>query len=133
MPRMAAATPAQRPTLIYDGSCSFCRRSVRWFQAHDTHQRLAFLPRESADRAQQFPQIDAPQYQGSMQLILPNGTIRSGAGATAGALRHLSGPGWRALGWSLQRWGIRSAAQLAYRWIAKNRHRFRCDDGGCAV
>lgn len=131
MPHMAAA--AHLATVIYDDTCAFCRRSVRWFQTHDTRQRLAFLPRQSPERAQRFPQIDAPQYQGAMQLILPDGTIRSGAAATAAALRCLSGPGWRALGWSLQRWGIRSAAQLAYRWIAQNRHRFRCDDGSCRL
>lgn len=126
-------TTARRPVLMYDDTCAFCRRSIRWFQARDLAHRLEYLPRQSQERAQRFPQVDAPQYQGAMQLILPDGSLRSGAAATAGALRRLAVPGWRGLGWCLERWGIRHVAQIGYRWIASNRHRFRCEDNGCKL
>lgn len=119
------------PTLIYDGECAFCRRSIAWFQARDPDRRLAYLPRQSPERATRYPQLDDARYQGAMQCIGPEGTIHSGANAIATALRHLHGRGWRCLGHVMQWPGVRFGAHLAYRWIAKNRYRFHCHDTAC--
>lgn len=120
-----------RPTLIYDGECGFCRRAVAWYQAHDTDRRLTYLARQSPERSARFPQLDAPQYAGSMQLVMPDGSIRSGERAAATALSSLAARRWRWVGALLGIWGVRHGARIGYKWIAKNRYRFSCNDTTC--
>lgn len=122
-----------RPVLVYDGDCGFCRRSIRWIQTHDRAERLEYLPRQSADRIARYPQLDATRYQNAIQLVCPDGTIRSGAAATATALTSLPDRRWQYLGRLLQLPGIRQCARLGYQWIANNRHRFGCADETCKL
>lgn len=120
-----------KPTLTYDGNCGFCRRSVAWFKARDLAKNMEYLPRQSAERAERFPQLDDVKYQGAMQLIMPSGEIRSGEMATATALQQITGTHWHLLGRFIALPGIRFCAHLGYKVIAKNRHRFSCTDGSC--
>ena len=121
-----------KPMIVYDGDCSFCRRSIAWYQAPDGG-RLDYLSRTSEERAQRFPQLDDPRYQGSLQLVLPNGEIRSGELGIATALTNLPGWQWRGVGYFIKAPVIRFFAHIAYKWIAKNRHRFKCDNDSCKL
>lgn len=121
-----------KPILIYDGDCEFCRRSIAWYQAHDGGH-INYLPRQSPERTQRFPQLNDPKHQGSIQLVMPNGDIRSGEFGIATALTLLSGWQWRSLGYFIKAPGILFFAHIIYKWIAKNRHRFRCNDGSCKL
>ncbi|MBI4239214.1 MAG: DUF393 domain-containing protein [Deltaproteobacteria bacterium] len=122
-----------RSTLIYDGACAFCCRGMAWFQARDCAGRLEYLPRDSAVRRARFPQLDAAEYQGSMHVVLPDATLRSGAAAIAYALTQLPALWWRLGGAVLQCPGVRGLAAVAYRWIARNRHRWTCRDDSCRL
>lgn len=120
-----------RPVLVYDGECGFCRNAVAWFRARDTEQRVEYLARQSPERIARYPQLDAEQYQGAMQIILPDATIRSGADATSTVLLQLHGRLWPTVG-RVMRWrGVRHCARIGYKIIAKNRHRLACDTGVC--
>jgi predicted DCC family thiol-disulfide oxidoreductase YuxK len=56
--------PVARPlasVLLYDGSCAFCNRSVRFILAREKHQSLRFASLEGAVGRrclQQFPELD---------------------------------------------------------------------------
>lgn len=123
----------KRAVLVYDGECAFCRRGMAWFQARDADARLEYLPRASEARRARFPQLDAPQYQGMMHVVLADGTLRSGAAAIAYALTRLRAPWWRGAGWLLQCSGVRQVAAMGYRWMARNRYRWSCDSGSCQI
>lgn len=122
-----------KPVLMYDGECAFCRKWMRWFQAHDASGNMEYLARQSPDREARYPQLNDAKYQGALQLILPNGEIRSGEMATATALQFITGIHWHLLGKFITLPGIRFCAHIGYKIIAKNRHRFGCDDGSCQL
>lgn len=106
---------------------------MRWFSDHDPQKQMEYLARQSPEREARYPQLNDAKYQGALQLVLPSGEIRSGEMATATALQHISGAHWQLLGRLLTLPGIRHCAHIGYKIIAKNRHRFRCDDGSCQL
>lgn len=122
-----------KPILIYDGDCGFCRKWMRWFQAHDPQKQMDYMARQSPEREARYPQLNDAKYQGALQLILPTGEIRSGEMATATALQFISGTHWHLLGKFVTLPGIRQCAHIGYKLIAKNRHRLGCDDGSCKL
>ncbi|MBI2344428.1 MAG: DUF393 domain-containing protein [Deltaproteobacteria bacterium] len=122
-----------KPVVIYDGECPFCRRAIAWYRAHDPAGHMEYLSRQSPERLRRYPIFDDPKYQGSIQLLMPEGAIFSGAEATGRTLTYLHGWRWRWLGACIQWPGIRSLARIGYRWIAKNRHRFACKDDSCRL
>ncbi len=119
------------PTLVFDGNCKFCRRSINWFQTRDSHRALIYIARQSPERAAQFPQLDDPRYEGTIQLVMPDGEIRSGEYAIATVLRYLPNRFWRITGSLITAPIIKPCATIVYKWIAKNRHRFQCKDNSC--
>jgi predicted DCC family thiol-disulfide oxidoreductase YuxK len=122
-----------QPVLVYDGECRFCRKWMRWFQAHDLEHQMEYLARQSPERGARYPQLNDAQYEGALQLVLPTGEIRSGEMATATALTCLAGLRWRLLGRLIMLPGIRQCAHFGYKIIAKNRHRLSCKDGSCKI
>src|SRR6266478_415855 len=66
-----------RPTLIYDGDCGFCRRSVDLLQRWDREQRIALVPFQDQARVAAFG-IPLPALAAAMHLILPppDGQVR---------------------------------------------------------
>src|SRR5947208_8680425 len=59
-----------RPTLIYDGECGFCRRSVDWVQRWDREHRIALVPFQDRARVAAF-NIPLPALAAAMHLVLP--------------------------------------------------------------
>ena len=47
----AAPAIAQRPVVLYDGTCGLCHRSVRWILRHERDHTLAFAPLQGATAA----------------------------------------------------------------------------------
>src|SRR5437867_11563416 len=68
----------QKPLILFDGDCSFCRRWIdRWrFYARD---QIEFQPYQQA--ADRFPQIPRQQLERAIHLVEPDGALSSGAGA----------------------------------------------------
>ena len=95
-----------KPLLIYDGHCSFCKLWIDYFKRR-TGDRIAYAP--SQDAAARYPQISAEQFDSAVQLVFPDGTYVSGAEAV-----------FRALGipWIH---AIRAVPDSAYRTIARHR------------
>src|SRR5437762_2886125 len=71
-----------RPTLIYDGECGFCRRSVDLLRRWDREQRIALVPFQDQARVAAFG-IPLPALAAAMHLVLPPPDTRvSGGGST---------------------------------------------------
>jgi predicted DCC family thiol-disulfide oxidoreductase YuxK len=109
--------PPERPLVIYDGDCEFCRTWIaRWQQR--TGNAVDYEP--SQEVASRFPEISAEAFSRSVQLVLPDGRVSSGAEAVARLLALPRGPG--IFLWIYRHVpGAGRASELAYRAIADHR------------
>jgi len=109
----------ERPLLIWDGDCGFCRASIdRWRGA--TGDRLDYATfDEAADRLRAFGLTDRRD---AVRLLEPDGRATSGAEAVFRAMAHAG----------CRRWSLRlydhlplfaPTAELCYRLVASNRGR----------
>ena len=104
---------SSKPLLVYDNDCDFCRYWIAQWQ-HVTGDRIDYAP--SQEVAAEFPEIPRSDFESSVQLILHNGTVLSGAEAV-----------FRALNNGLFLWcyyhlpGFASASEWFYRFVAKHR------------
>ncbi len=102
-----------KPLLVYDNDCDFCRYWIAQWQ-HVTGDRIDYAP--SQEIATEFPEIPISDFENSVQLILQNGTVLSGAEAV-----------FRALNSGLLLWcyyhlfGFKSASEWVYRFVAQHR------------
>lgn len=119
-----------QPTLIYDGSCGFCRESVQWFRERDPEESLEFLPYQSPDLQDRFPQVTREACERAMHLVLPDGRVLVGADALPAILRAL--PGYRIQASILSFPLFRPVTRAFYRLIANNRPRDR-GAGSCSI
>lgn len=72
-----------KPILVYDNDCEFCRYWITQWQ-HITRDRIDYAPYQEV--AHQFNEIQLSAFQSSVQLILENGEVFSGAEAVLRAL-----------------------------------------------
>ena len=102
-----------KPLLIYDNDCDFCRYCIaRW--RHITQDRIDYAPYQQV--AQQFPEIPLSAFQTSVQLILENGEVFSGAEAVLRALNN------RFLLWCYKTLpGFAPLSETVYRFVARHR------------
>ncbi|PIQ95519.1 MAG: hypothetical protein COV67_14445 [Nitrospinae bacterium CG11_big_fil_rev_8_21_14_0_20_56_8] len=82
---------ANKPILIYEGDCGFCRHWVRRWR-HLTGERVDYAPYEEVGA--RFPQIPKGEFAQSVQLVEPDGSIYRGAEAVFRTLAHSPGKGW---------------------------------------
>ncbi|HEY6064792.1 MAG TPA: lipase maturation factor family protein [Thermoanaerobaculia bacterium] len=113
-PRVAA--PPAKPLLVFDGDCRFCRFWIARWQSI-AGDRLDYAPYQEV--APRLPEIPVDDFRRAVQLILPDGSIHSGADAVVRALAEI--PGKRH--WlSLYRIpGIGPLVDFGYRVIAEHR------------
>ncbi len=120
--RVRSETPlrfkTESPRLIYDGSCSYCRRQVERLRAR-VGDAVSFEPYQTAKDTVDIPE---PVLARAVHFIDADGHAYSGAEAV---LRARAAGGSSALLWMYRR--VPSVAPLAnaiYAWIARNRSRF---------
>ena len=107
------SSQSSKPLLVYDNDCDFCRYWIAQWQ-HATGDRIDYAPYQEV--ASQFSEIPISAYESSVQLILENGTVFSGAAAV-----------FRALNNSFFLWcyyhlfGFASVSEAVYRFVAQNR------------
>src|ERR1700693_1737947 len=111
------AAPPDKPLLLWDGDCGFCGRWIlRWKSL--TGDRVNYAPSPGA--ALRFPELPPEDFRQSVQLILPDGRVFSGAEAV-----FLSRSFSPRRGWLLAAYrrlpGFAALAELAYRTIARHR------------
>lgn len=121
--------------LLYDGSCSLCRRGssrLERLAAPGAIERRSF---RDPGVLEQFPQVSPAACEQAMQLISDDGRVLSGAHAAFAVLA--TRPWLKPALWLYLVPGIRQVFNALYRWIARNRHRLggsaqhACDTGTC--
>ncbi len=113
-----AATP-ERPLLLFDGDCRFCRRwTTRW--RNTTGDAVYYLPFQDARVAQWFPELPRESLEEKIHLVETDGSVHSGAKA---AVRALSvAPPKRWLRWLYEKvTPFARAAESVYGAVARNR------------
>lgn len=126
-------TAGDAPLLVYDGDCAFCTTSVGWIAEHlhrDQRRDARLSPWQYLD----LPAVGVTTEQAHREVIwvAPDGSHAGGAAAVAAWLTY-SGRPYSLLGRFLQLPLIRSAATLAYRIVAANRHRLPGGSPACAL
>ena len=111
-------TASERPLLVYDGDCSFCRLWIdRWREL--TGDRVRYAPFQEV--AGQFPEIPREAFARAVQLILPDGKSFSAAHAVFRTLAFVPGCAWML--WLYQRLpGVAFVAEFFYRFVARHRN-----------
>ncbi|HRX86168.1 MAG TPA: lipase maturation factor family protein [Phycisphaerae bacterium] len=107
-----------RPVLIYDGDCGYCKRSVQRWQMI-TQGRVDYAPSQEA--ADQYPQVPREQFGRSVVLIQPDGSFCVGAEAVFRSLAVVPHRGWA--WWMYRRVpGVAPVSEAAYRFVASHRN-----------
>lgn len=117
-----AREPAPRPdrhTVVYDGECGVCRRSVELLRRWDTDDRLRLLPFQGPGVMDRFPEITEREFREAVQVIAPDGRHWSGADAMEKALDQT--PKGRRLARLFKLPLARPIARRVYRWFARHR------------
>jgi predicted DCC family thiol-disulfide oxidoreductase YuxK len=117
------------PVLIFDGDCAFCSSSVRggtrWIRRMPTA-----VPYQTADLAA-FG-LDEARCSEAVQYVDRRGNVHAAHDAV-GALLRDAGRGWWLLGSIVRIPGVHWASGVAYRWVAKNRHRLPGGTPACSL
>lgn len=108
--------------VIFDDDCGFCTRSVKLFRALDWLGRFEWVPRNDPRTAGRFPQVTGERTTGEMVSVRSDGRVNGGYFAVRDILVRL--PLTFAPALLLYVPGVPLVGVPAYRWVARNRHRF---------
>lgn len=107
----------EKPLVIFDGDCGFCRKSVEGWRA-STGERVAYAPYQ--ELAGQFPEVPIGEFKNAVQFIDVDGRRYGGAEAVFRVMAYVPGKRW----WlTLYRGvpGFGAISRRAYAWVANNR------------
>ena len=132
-----SAPGATRRILLFDGGCGFCRRWLDW-SLRRRQWPLESLACQEATQVRAAVGMSEKDCAESAFLVLasPDGSLRvlAGAAAVNGVLAGFRGAGnvgWRLLASAYPLPVVRQVENVAYAWVARNRHRF--GSGECSV
>jgi predicted DCC family thiol-disulfide oxidoreductase YuxK len=112
-----AALNLQRPVVLYDGQCGFCKRHIERWRAL-SGDAVEYLPFQ--ENAEQFPQVAREQLERAVHLIEPSGRITRGAEAV---FRIASLSRKRRWEWCYAHVpGFALVTETAYRFVASHRN-----------
>ena len=120
-----------RYTVIYDGDCKVCERSVNVLTKWDRNHDLEIIPSQNPGVQERFPWIPPRAYIESIQVVR---TIDGKTWQAAAALEELFSvlPKGRLISWLFKIPFARPLADKFYGWFARNRYRLGCGEH-CAV
>lgn len=122
-----------KPVVVFDGECAFCRNQVQRLQRMDKNNEIEFVPRQDPDVETRFPVLKSEDFNTGMRLIMPDGSLHTGADSFYEMAKIL--PATSGFAWLYRVPGVRQIAKLVYAWIAANRQRLakHCDSGTCKL
>jgi predicted DCC family thiol-disulfide oxidoreductase YuxK len=113
--------------IYYDDECQMCRAMLRRFGGTLARRRFRFVPLQSPGAAHVLG-VSEERLLDQMRVRFDDGTVCGGAAAVAAIARRIW---WATPLWALSRVpGAMPVLDVAYRWIARNRH---CLNGACEV
>jgi len=108
-------------TVIFDGYCGMCTRTIAWLRDHDKQNRLDPLPCQSLDGVRRFG-ISREQCEEAVWSVTDDGERASGGQAAMMILAVMWQTSWPVTVGKMP--GIRQALDVGYRLVARNRRRF---------
>jgi predicted DCC family thiol-disulfide oxidoreductase YuxK len=114
-------------TVIYDGECGVCLRSVRALQNWDRRGRLEFVSSQSLEVPARFPWIPSSAFADSLQVVRASDNKTWQRAAAIEELLNIL-PRGKLMRWIFAIPFARPVAEKIYRWFARNRYRFGCKD-----
>jgi len=106
----------QRPVVLYDGKCGFCKRHVERWRAI-SGDKIDYLPFQ--EHASEFPEIPVESLGRAVHLVQPGGLVTRGAEAVFRIAALSSKPRWW---WCYHHLpGFAAASELGYDWVAAHR------------
>jgi lipase maturation factor 1 len=113
------ASPPERPVLIFDGDCNFCRHWIRRWQ-RVTGDRVEYVPYQEPSVSRRFPELPRHECEQAVQLITADGNMYHSAEAVF--LSRAYGPGRHFGIWAYRHIpGFASASEFLYRIVARHR------------
>lgn len=113
-------------TLVYDGECRVCIRTVNALRDRDRDGLFEMVAYQSEGVPERFPEVGRAEFEESVQLFGPEGGRWEGAAAIEQILTLL--PRARPLAWLFRIPFARPVARWAYRLFARNRDKLGCGD-----
>jgi predicted DCC family thiol-disulfide oxidoreductase YuxK len=121
-------TLPERATVIFDGTCDFCTRSVRFLRRLDRRRRLEPVPFQRPGAPERFG-LTIGDCERAAWTVTPDGRRYPGAAAVNVALAVALGRRWP---WTLYRLpGVSHVQGLVYALVARNRTRLPGDTPYC--
>ncbi len=112
-----APAAAERPVLVFDGECGFCRAWMEYWKRL-TGERVEYIA--SQELGERFPRIPREEFAAAVQLVLPGGEVRSGAHAAFSLFALVPGRG--GLLWMYRHVPLAGRlAEAVYRLVARHR------------
>ena len=118
-------------TVIYDGDCKVCSRSVKLLSTWDRNHDLEIIPSQSPGVRERFPWIPTRAYVDSIQVVRASDGKTWQAGAAIEELLNIL-PKGRLMSWMFKIPFVRPVVDRFYKWFARNRYRLGCGEH-CAV
>lgn len=106
-----------RPLILYDDDCGFCKWMVQWFLLWDRRDVLRTMPIQSPHADALLGHMTPEQRLESWHFARPGEPLASGGAAFPPLLRML--PGGKPLAAAVAR--IPGTTDRCYRWVARNR------------
>jgi predicted DCC family thiol-disulfide oxidoreductase YuxK len=127
------ATKPARDTVLFDGTCRFCRGQIACLRRVDLFGRLAFTSLHDPRVASDFPEISREQLLAEMYVVDRAGRARGGVEAVRYLSRRL--PLLWPLAIPLHVPGSSPLWRRLYAFVARHRYGIagRCDDETCRI
>ena len=107
--------------LIYDDRCSLCRGCMKWIELHAIREdAFEFIPCQSEELRNRFPEITDKACQKSFHIVLPNNKILAGDKALPEVLNRLKGVRWLSILFKVPI--TKAFLYVIYRWVSNNRY-----------
>ncbi len=119
-------------TVIYDGDCGLCRRSMDVLRRLDEEGVLELVESQAPGVRERFPGITPEAYSRAIQVVEPGGRTSEGAAAVERLCSII--PAGRRVGWLYRIPFARPMADRVYAWISRNRTTLTLDCGDhCSI
>jgi predicted DCC family thiol-disulfide oxidoreductase YuxK len=131
--REGHVAPARAWTLVYDGYCPLCIRTMTQLDVLDGARRLRYvdLERESTRARELLPNVSLDAMREQMAVVTPDGRVMRGFFAFREVSRRL--PALWMLVLLMYLPGAEWAGTRVYAWVAANRARRLCEGDACVV
>lgn len=106
-------------TVIYDGDCILCRRSVHWLERQQTHVEISSVAASRPEAVAEHGEI--PGYGDNMVVVASDGRVWVGP-PDAYLVVMWAVRGTRILSYLLAAPGLKLLAGRAFQFVAGNRH-----------